>query len=141
MATIAVRRAADARRRKRQPYRKLFDHIRQGCRLKTPKFSDRMAGILGYDYEAFRAHIESTFTHGMTWDLFLSGQIHIDHRIPLALFDQTDLVSIRAAWALSNIRAAWPEDNIRKLSADRALLRAASCGRTTGASATVAGMQ
>jgi len=122
MASVSARRAADARRRARQPYRKLFDHIRQGCRQRTPKFSKRMVALLGYDCAAFRERIEDTFTAGMSWDLFLKGDIHIDHEIPLASYDPLDVDQVRMAWSLSNVRAAWPEDNLAKLKDDKRVI-------------------
>jgi hypothetical protein len=81
-----------------------------------------MTGILGYGYEEFRARLEETFTDGMTWDLFLGGKIHIDHRRPLASFDPKDLLEVRKAWALTNLRAMWPEANLQKLKDDRAVI-------------------
>ena len=119
------RRAADARRRLREPYRKLFDHIRQACRSNKPKFSRRLISILGYTFDDFKRRITSTFSDGMTWDAFVDGHIHIDHIVPMATFDRTSLQGIRQAWALSNIRASWPKDNLSKLRADRAAIRAA----------------
>lgn len=120
-----ARRAADARRRIREPYRKLFDHIRQACRLNKPRFSKRLVNVLGYGFDDFRDRIVSTFTQDMAWEAFVDGDIHIDHIVPMATFDRTSLEGIRQAWALSNIRASWPEDNLLKLRADRAAIRAA----------------
>ncbi|MCZ8158645.1 MAG: hypothetical protein O9256_01975 [Rhizobiaceae bacterium] len=119
-----ARRKADARRRERQPYRKLFDHIRQGCRLKTPHFSKRMTDILGYGYAEFRARIEETFEPGMTWELFLAGDVCIGHVVPLAAFPQDDVEQVRKAWSLANIKAAWPDNLRRKLFDDHRFLAA-----------------
>lgn len=121
--SIEARRLADARRRKRQPYRKLYDHVRQGCRAHEPKFTPRMIGLLGYDYDAFRDRIVQTFTNGMTWEAFVRGEIHLDHIVPIGCFSATDRSDIRRAWALSNIQALWPEDNQAKVVLDRQMIR------------------
>lgn len=122
--TQEARRRADAKRRKREPYRKLFDHIRQHIRYTPPHFSRRLVGILGYDATQFRAAIEAQLTEGMTWQAFVAGYIHIDHVKPLGSFDRTDLTDIRLAWSLDNIRPAWPEDNMAKLRGDMVLVKA-----------------
>lgn len=126
MSSSEARRAADKRRREREPYRKLFDHIRQGTRLQSPKFSGRMEWLLGYDYETFKAHMISRFEPGMTWEAFVDGDVHIDHIVPLACFDRQSPDGIRQAWALTNIRPAWPHDNLEKLRRDRRMIRQAS---------------
>ena len=125
MASIEARRKADAKRRANQPYRKLFDHIRQSCRLKRPRFSKRMVSILGYDYEAFRDRIIDTLPDGMTWECFIKGLAHIDHIKPLACFDQKCAKSIGEAWALDNIRAVHPRVNMSKIKSDRKMIREA----------------
>lgn len=83
-----------------------------------------MVALLGYDYDAFRLRMESTFTDGMTWGRFLAGDVHIDHIIPLASFCPTDRAAIKEAWSLTNIRALWPHDNLAKLRLDRQSLAA-----------------
>ena len=125
MASIEARREADARRRHRQPYRKLYDHVRQGCRAKRPKFTPRMIALLGYDFDDFKQRIEQTFTVGMTWDGFVRGDIHLDHIIPLGCFSATDKRDIKLGWALSNLQALWPEDNQAKVVSDRHLIQIA----------------
>lgn len=50
----------------------------------------------------------------MTWDLFHEGAIHIDHVVPLRMFDLTDDEQVASAWALSNLQPLWAKDNLAK---------------------------
>ena len=68
----------------------------------------------GYSVGQLKKHLEKQFTKGMNWRRFMSGEIHIDHIIPLSSFDRTNEDEVRAAWQLSNLRPLWAEDNRRK---------------------------
>jgi hypothetical protein len=70
--------------------------------------------LVGYSSSELHAHIERQFTRGMTWEKFLSGEIHIDHIIPKSTFDLDTLDELRACYALSNLRPAFARDNLRK---------------------------
>lgn len=68
----------------------------------------------GYTVEQLRRHLERQFKRGMNWSRFASGDIHIDHIVPLASFDLKDSAEFRAAWSLSNLRPLWAKDNRHK---------------------------
>jgi hypothetical protein len=72
------------------------------------------AKVLGYDAAALKAHLESLFTEGMDWAKFHAGLIHIDHVLPLVLFDFADDEGVREAYALSNLQPLWAHENLRK---------------------------
>ena len=85
--------------------------------LKQAKVSgkaDRFIKILGCSYGEFKEHIQSQFRPGMTWDLFLSGKLHLDHVKPVAAFDMSDPEQQRAAFHFSNVKPEWPEPNLTK---------------------------
>ena len=76
---------------------------------------------VGYSADELRAHLERQFVRGMTWERFLSGEIHIDHIVPKSRFDLDSLEELRACYALSNLRPLWAADNVRE-GARRAVL-------------------
>lgn len=80
--------------------------------LKSKKTED----VLGYTIQELRAHLESGFRDGMTWERFLAGDIHIDHIRPVSSFEITgeDCPEFKKCWALDNLQPLWAEDNIRK---------------------------
>jgi len=72
--------------------------------------------VFGYTFEALRKHLEDHFTKGMTWDLFMSGKIEIDHIIPKCSFYYETVYEpeFKACWALSNLQPMWGAENRRK---------------------------
>lgn len=78
--------------------------------------------FLGYSAEDLRIHLEKQFTKSMSWDAFLEGRIHIDHRRPLASFNLADEAQLREAWALTNLQPLWAKDNITKGASQTLLL-------------------
>lgn len=72
--------------------------------------------ILGYTCDQLEARLRRTMPPGHTWKDFMSGFLHIDHRIPLAAFNferETD-GDFKRAWALSNLQLLPGPDNMRK---------------------------
>jgi hypothetical protein len=67
---------------------------------------------LGCSIPKLKAHLESKFQSGMTWDNY--GEWHIDHIIPLSLFDLSSLDDIRVACHYLNLRPLWAKDNMSK---------------------------
>lgn len=69
-------------------------------------------GRLGYSADALVAHIEAQFAPGMSWQNY--GKWHIDHKKPVALFDQTEEAQFLECWALDNLQPLWALDNAKK---------------------------
>jgi hypothetical protein len=84
--------------------------------LKGNKGGKRWQDIVGYSVDDLRRHIEKQFKAGMTWERFLSGEIHIDHKIPVAVFNFTtpDDIDFKKCFALKNLQPMWAVLNISK---------------------------
>ena len=67
--------------------------------------------LLGCSFDKLKAHIESLFTEGMSWDL-IGSRIHIDHIKPLALARTKK--DIEELCHYTNLQPLWAEDNIKK---------------------------
>lgn len=69
---------------------------------------------LGYTSAELMAHLEKNFLLGMTWENY--GAWHIDHKIPLSLFNyhSTDDFDFKIAWSLKNLQPLWAVDNLKK---------------------------
>lgn len=103
-------------RRKRDPLFKMSAYTRNmlGRVLratgKVKKGSTRE--ILGYGGEELKAHIESLFQPGMTWENY--GMWHIDHKIPISLMTLFGVTEPALINALSNLQPMWAIDNLAK---------------------------
>ena len=88
--------------------RRIYMAIRNNNIKKTNKMID----LLGCTYLELKHHIESKFTDGMSWDLVMSGKIHLDHIIPLSFSKNED--NLKKLCHFENLQPLWAEENIRK---------------------------
>jgi len=70
--------------------------------------------LIGCTWEFLRAHLESQFQPGMSWDNYALDGWHIDHIIPCASFDLTDPEQQKACFHYSNLQPLWALENIKK---------------------------
>lgn len=69
-----------------------------------------------YTISQLKNHLESLFTEGMNWDVFATGQIHIDHVKPKSWFHYSSPQDegFKQCWALSNLQPMWATENCSK---------------------------
>lgn len=101
-------------RRKTDKVYALKENIRGRFRYELAKRGEtnqiKANQYLGCSWLELRAHLESQFTDGMTWDNY--GQWHVDHIVPLAIAkDRTQLIEL---CHYMNLRPMWAFDNISK---------------------------
>ena len=70
--------------------------------------------LVGYDTQELKRHLERQFREGMTWENY--GKWHIDHRIPISLFNITSekCKGFKKCWALENLQPMWQKENLKK---------------------------
>lgn len=85
-------------------------------RLRTEKISrsGRVCELLGCTIPGLKAHLESLFAPGMTWENKGRFGWHIDHKRPCSLFDLTDPSQQRACFHYTNLQPLWWRDNLEK---------------------------
>lgn len=112
----AKRTAAVMARIKSDPSFRIESLLRCRVRLalKGAKKADRTAAMLGCSIDDFRKYFIGLFSAGMTWDDFMRGEIHIDHKRPCASFDLSDPIQQRECFHYTNLQPLWAEDNLRK---------------------------
>ena len=73
---------------------------------------DTTKNLIGCSWEELRSHLEKQFKEGMNWENY--GQWHIDHIIPLSLFNLLNQEEVKKAIHYSNLQPLWAIDNLKK---------------------------
>lgn len=84
--------------------------------LKDVKAGRNWEQLVGFTVKQLEKHLKKLFTNGMTWELFLEGKIHIDHKIPISVFnyEKPEDDDFKKCWALKNLQPLWAKDNLIK---------------------------
>jgi hypothetical protein len=87
--------------------------------LKGQSKGVKTADLIGAPIELVRAHIESQFKDGMTWENWGRGwngarEWHLDHIRPLASFDLTNQEQLKQAVHYTNLQPLWAKENLIK---------------------------
>jgi hypothetical protein len=69
---------------------------------------------LGCSVQELKKYLEKQFLVGMSWDNYAYTGWHIDHIVPLAYFDLTNVEQFKAACHYTNLQPMWAYDNIIK---------------------------
>lgn len=70
--------------------------------------------LIGCGLKELKSHLCSLMKDGMTWDKLMSGEIHVEHKIPCALFDLTKKSHQLACFHFSNLQPMFGHDNLVK---------------------------
>jgi hypothetical protein len=84
--------------------------------LKSDKAGCHWEDLVDYTLDELKDHIENLFQPGMFWDNYGRYGWHIDHKIPVSLFniDSYDCKDFKKCWALENLQPLWARDNLKK---------------------------
>jgi hypothetical protein len=88
--------------------------VAQALKWSGVKKSAKTFELIGCTVPELRAHLETQFLPGMTWDNWTRDGWHVDHIRPCASFDLTDPEQQRACFHYTNLQPLWWEDNLRK---------------------------
>ena len=104
------------KRRHKDATFKAIESLKSRMRISVIKGykSAKSKELLGCDYDHLKKHIESQFIEGMTWENHGTHGWHIDHIIPLSVFDLSNHEDQRKAFHYTNLRPLWWQDNIAK---------------------------
>lgn len=72
--------------------------------------------VVGYSLQMLKKHLEMQFKLGMTWENYGLKGWHIDHKIPISVFNfkTVDDIDFKKCWALENLQPMWAGENISK---------------------------
>ena len=69
---------------------------------------------LGCTLNFLKTYLESKFKPGMTWENWTTNGWHLDHIIPLKVFNLTDKEQFLKACHYTNLQPLWAKDNLKK---------------------------
>ena len=84
--------------------------------LRSIKAGRHWEDLINYTLEELKNHLEKTMPTGYTWEDFLNGELHIDHKIPVSVFNYTkpEHVDFKRCWALTNLQLLPAKENLMK---------------------------
>lgn len=105
---------------RKTPEGRLAHNLRERVRAAFRLFKGKGYGkrskstvLFGCDFATFKAHLESQFHRGMSWNNY--GHFwHIDHKTPIAAFDLSTEAGQRAAFHYTNTQPLWADENLQK---------------------------
>jgi hypothetical protein len=92
----------------------LHSCVRRAIANANSSKSAKTMDLIGCTFAELRAHLESHFAEGMSWDNWGLKGWHIDHIRPCASFDLSDPEQQRQCFHWSNLQPLWAMENIRK---------------------------
>lgn len=105
-------------RRRNNPQYKLSRNI--SCSiyqsLKSGKNGKHWETILDYALDDLIKRLKKTIPKGFTWQDYLNGELHIDHKIPIYAFnfDSYDDLDFHRCFALENLQLLEATENMKK---------------------------
>jgi len=84
--------------------------------LMENKAGNHWESLVGYTLIDLIKRLNKTMPQGFTWKDFLSGELHIDHKIPISAFnfDRPEHIDFKRCWALENLRLLPAKENLIK---------------------------
>lgn len=84
--------------------------------LKSNKNGRHWEILVGYTLNDLIERLKSTMPKGYTWQDYLEGKLHIDHKIPISIhnFTKSKHTDFRRCWSLNNLQLLPARENIIK---------------------------
>ena len=84
--------------------------------LKGNKKGRNWENLVGYTCEDLIKHLEKTMPENYIWQDFLDGKLHVDHIIPIIVFEfeNPEDKEFKQCWSLYNLRLLPSKENIFK---------------------------
>lgn len=95
---------------------KLRTSLLRGLRSQSVRKTNKAVQLLGCSIPNFIIYIESKFEPGMSWGNWgnRDGDWHLDHIMPIAIFDLSRESHQQRCFHFSNYQPLWKLDNLRK---------------------------
>lgn len=116
-------RKAEANRRRRATERgKVYTRMSAAMSNALKRFNasgkarSSWVSLVGYTVEDLAARLKKTMPQDYTWADFMTGELHIEHIVPVSAFNFTtpQCHDFKRCWALSNLRLLPALENLKK---------------------------
>lgn len=115
---IKAIRSRSGKKRRSTPKGKLRLNISTAIwqSIKQFKNNRKWESLVGYTVNDLKQHLENKFSDGMNWENYGKSGWHIDHIIPISIFnyEKPEDLDFKRCWGLSNLQPMWATDNIKK---------------------------
>lgn len=85
-----------------------------GYAIRKNQKKGRIIDAIGCSVDELKRHLEQQFVSGMSWENKGRFGWHVDHIIPLSMFDLTNDYQFKIANHYTNLRPLWWRDNLKK---------------------------
>jgi len=87
-----------------------------GKSLRDNKNGRKWEDLIGYTLDDLIKRLEKTIPKGYIWQDYLTEKLHIDHIIPISVFnfDKPEHIDFKRCWALNNLRLLPAKENMMK---------------------------
>jgi len=84
--------------------------------LKGNKRGRHWEDLIGYTLNDLMKYLRKTTPKGYTWQDYLDGKLHIDHIIPISVFNfsKPEHIDFKRCWSLKNLRLLPVMENLKK---------------------------
>ena len=84
--------------------------------LKGNKGGAHWEQLVGFTIKQLKKHLESQFVDGMAWGNYGANGWHIDHKIPISVFnfEKPEDDDFKKCWSLKNLQPMWGKENVKK---------------------------
>ena len=72
--------------------------------------------LVGYTVDQLIKRLKKTLPKGYIWQDYLDGKLHIDHKIPISVFnfETPENIDFKKCWALKNLQLLPVKENLSK---------------------------
>ena len=113
-----MKRKGSMKRRKMDLKYNLNKNISRAIRysLKGNKNGQHWEDLVDYTINDLIKRLKKTMPKGYTWNDYLNGKLHVDHKIPISAFNFIKLENpdFKKCWALKNLRLLPVRENLIK---------------------------
>lgn len=106
------------RKKRLDPMFVLNGNISKGIRrsLEDGKQGKHWEELVDFSLQELRVYLEKTMPEGYNWEDYLVGKLHLDHIIPIDVFNfsGSEHIDFKRCWKLDNLQLLPAKENLRK---------------------------